>query len=406
MAKKHSVYQIVRKMYLSARKVLLTPLFYYIGNLFSHGATHFIFLIITFVVTIYVWQKNNNEDIKPHNISLDVFWANNYDALTKKGGVTIKDSIKNLKIHFELNSKKTEASTNGNYKNRLVIEVDGEGVLKRNKFKSIESFLVTHNANQGEEDSIVIKLFSDPVLDDISFKIVPDDFIKDDTIPEAYIEFEDSDRFSFVETWRPGILLFETDTTKYYSYSENNDSVFVLKIIPAKYNKSGQISFPNGEFRSPCQTISIYSDKLGVHDNEPYYYYYINLPSVNIAGSLSLDFKVSDLTTYDSNFQYAKDKYLQYNYVFPVPDVINNGYIEYHTKDKMEQIIQNHGVIIQAVDINALNDSNNKAFLYSVLVGTGLAFLIDIIIQVIREIRNLNRRNRKKDSPEVNPKLQ
>lgn len=205
-------------------------------------------------------------------------------------------------------------------------------------------------------------MFSDPILEDISFKIVPDDFIKDDTVPDAYIEFSDSNTFLYVENWGPGILLLEKDTTKYTSYLEDNDSVFVLKVIPAKYNKSGQVLFSNGEFRSPCQTITLYSNELGVDDNEPYYYYYINLLSTNISGSLSFDFKVSNLTKYGSNFQYTKEKYLQYNYVFPVPDIINNGYIEYHTKEKMEQIMQNHGVIIQAVDINALNKSNNKAF--------------------------------------------
>lgn len=101
MDKKKRIYQITRQLYLSARKVLLTPFFNFTGNLFSHGATHFAFLIITLVVTLYVWQKNNNEDIRPHNISLDVAWTNKYNALTKKGEITIKDSIKNLRIHLE-----------------------------------------------------------------------------------------------------------------------------------------------------------------------------------------------------------------------------------------------------------------------------------------------------------------
>jgi hypothetical protein len=110
---------------------------------------------------------------------------------------------------------------------------------------------------------------------------------------------------------------------------------------------------------------------------------------------LKFEFKASDLTSPDDfNFTYAQNSHLQYNYVFPQPDIINNGYIEYHTKEKIEAIKKNQGVIIQAVDVKSLNHLNNLSFLYSVLVGTGLAFLIDVFIQLIKELRRVNNRRK------------
>ena len=188
-----------------------------------------------------------------------------------------------------------------------------------------------------------------------------------------------------VDDRNPGTYIENPDTTRYLHFWEDQGSTFVLKLIPKQYNF-------NNELRSPCQRVYIYSDALGVQKNDPYYYYYINFPSEKISGNLVLDFKVSDLAESTSDFNYVREINLQYNYVYPEPDVINNGYIKYCTKEKMAQIVKNHGIVIQAIDTNALNESNNHAFLYSVLVGTGLAFLIDIIIQLIKEIRNFNRR--------------
>ena len=62
-----------------------------------------------------------------------------------------------------------------------------------------------------------------------------------------------------------------------------------------------------------------------------------------------------------------------------------------------DAIQKNHGIIIQAVDVKSLNHLNNLSFLYSVLVGTGLAFLIDVFIQLIKELRRVNQKAKKQD---------
>ena len=57
------------------------------------------------------------------------------------------------------------------------------------------------------------------------------------------------------------------------------------------------------------------------------------------------------------------------------------------------KIRNNHGLIIQATDIDAQNKNNRKSIIYSVLVGTGAALFFDILIQIIRELRNVNRKH-------------
>lgn len=416
-------YKFVESIYTKIIRLLRTRPFYYIGKTFSHGGVHFLFLVITLVACSYFYIKNSSSDIKPRNIALGVSWTNKCQAVTTdRGNLWIGDSIKNLKISLELNSKTTENETNGKYRNRIVMSFSGDGPSKLEGFRNIDALYVLYNDKK--QDSIAVTLFGDPLVSDISYKVFSDSIFKPEGMPDYTTSYIDS---SFANAWRQGkvIIIDAPDstssntenrgttlppiiegepevemvrqyngvrlagyTTRYLQYYDHHDSIFVLKLMPAKFEY-------DEHWHSPRQNVVIYSDDIGVKSCDPYYYYYITFPSDRIAGTLDFSFKASDLTNNISGFNYTKDIYLQYAYVYPEPDVINNGYIRYFTKEKMDQIVKNHGVIIQAVDINALNRANNYAFLYSVLVGTGLAFIIDILIQLVKEIRNLNNRPKK-----------
>ncbi len=383
----------VRNIYNQIVKLLVTPLFNTIAKVLSHGATHFLFFFIITALTSYFWYQNSKVDITPHNIAFDIGWTNKYEAVAKKDFITLKDSISNLEIHLELNSQDAQIKTGGRYHNRLVLQFDGKGkeqvIPDDQKHPSIS--FVTKNVNQGDEDSVYIKLFSVPLLSDLFIDVKADHWVKADSVPDIKAVVHDSNSFSFEQVWGDGIYIGNSDTTEYIHSKESDDSIHVLKLVPKKYEIEGKL-------RSPKQTISLYSDDFGVRENNPYYYYFISFPTTRIAGDLVLDFKVSDLSSNEKlNLFYSSDKYLQFGYIFPEPDVVNNGYIVYNTKNKMTEIQNNHGVIIQATDINSLNKMNSKSFLYSVLIGTAIAFLLDIIIQLIRELRNLNNRNRGKN---------
>ena len=167
-----------------------------------------------------------------------------------------------------------------------------------------------------------------------------------------------------------------------YKIVNTHDGSSTIFISPIKY-KTG----------TTRHQVSFFTNDIGVKENDPYYYYYISFPSFEFSGDLQIVFSTSDLnTTINRNIVYNKEKSLQYNYIYPEPDVVSNGFIAYYTDEKKEQIRKNRGVIIQAVDIDAQNRQNRLSFMLSVLIGTGFAFLIDIIIQLIRELRRLQGR--------------
>lgn len=84
-----------------------------------------------------------------------------------------------------------------------------------------------------------------------------------------------------------------------------------------------------------------------------------------------------------------------FHYVYPEPDILNNGFIVYCSEEKVAAVARNHGIIIQAEEIDAANNDNREALIYSILVGTGVAFALDILVQLVREWRNVNRKDDK-----------
>lgn len=374
--------------------LLVTPFFRSIGNTFSHGAVHFIALLVFGALTAWLFYRNNTIDIRPHNIGFDLQWTNKLKVWLPAGSIELTDSIRNLEINLELNSQESAQKTDSRYSNRLVFHFDGNHLITYPE-KNDTLWMVTRPINQGKEDSIAIKIFSDPIFSDFEVDVSSEEIIIT-TAKEQGREMTMNKKSSRLEIVYPGESFYfvpDSDTTRYVYQRENNDSLLSIKIMPNEYDVDG-----HGKMKAPRQTVCVYSNSFGVDDDNPYYYYFLAFPSVKLAGSFKLDFKVADLTEKsDFNIKYAKDKHLQYNYVFPQPDIINNGYIEYHTKEKMEEIKKNHGVIIQAVDVETLNKQNSQTFLYSVLVGTGLAFLLDIFIQLIRELRRVNAMYRKKE---------
>lgn len=365
-------------------KMLVTPPLRIASIIFSHGLTHFFALLATGFITGWLFFENSTIDIKPHHIGIDLQWTDDPLSILTDGSVMSGDSIRDLKIHVELNSNDALIKTNGRYRHRLVFEF--EGGEEKEQLEKAPVFLRIRP--RSKEDSVMIKLFSDPILSDVYVDIVPDNFIFDLSLVEPSVTDSLSDTIEYKGVSLPLYPITEPDTTRYICQHENEDSVFTIKLIPAKYNI-------NGKLKSPKQTVYVYSNNIGVEENNPYYYYFIAIPSTKLSGSLKFEFKASDLTSPDDfNFTYAQNSHLQYNYVFPQPDIINNGYIEYHTKEKIEAIKKNQGVIIQAVDVKSLNHLNNLSFLYSVLVGTGLAFLIDVFIQLIKELRRVNNRRK------------
>lgn len=348
-------------------KLLTMRLFRIITTVFTHGATHFIFLIIVGITTAYLWSMTDQDSIKPHSIDVHLGFISNYDESYRKLNLTDLP-LDNVSINLMLNDKSIEDYTEGKYKNALEVEFDGKSVrrkisipededsslLKWAKYKTVE-FL----------DSVVLSVNSTPRIGNYASSCSLNPILYKD---EPYV---DSLGHRLVNVYKL------TDTSVKYSTRMESDSSVTMHIAALDL-KMG----------SPKHRAYIFSDDFGVKKDDPYYYYFISFPSVNFTGELRISFDISGHgLDKDANVKYITGKSLQYNYIYPEPDAVSNGKIEYFSDEKKILIEKNKGVIIQAVDIEAQNRQNKKSFIISVLVGTGFAFLLDIIIQLLKELR-------------------
>lgn len=348
----------IQNLYGKVIGFLRNPFFRSFANVFSHGGTHFLVLLIVLVTAVYYGFVRKQGNIVPHNIGIKVGWLS-YDKY--KGAVDSKiDSIMNINIHVKLNSDSIKLATNGQSSNGVIVELDG-----------YEKDVYFPDEQRTEKDSIMVSLFSEPFIKNFTI-------VKDMAKVDPVIIARGNDK------WAARKENFNFENKENYikeMYTETSEGDTTLIKISGNSNYKYIVSF--------------ISDSIGIYDKSPYYYYYISFPLVKFSNEFTIDFAVSDIRTigkglYDMEFGNAKN--LQYDYIFPEPDVIGNGRIRYFSKEKKKEILKNRGVIIQAVDVDALNKQNRMVFLYSVLIGTGLAFTLDIIIQLIRELRRLQRR--------------
>lgn len=359
-------------IYQRVRKLLINPFCNAFANTFSHGGTHFIFLLIVGAVTFYFLSQNKKEVINTHNLGVQVDWLSNIkEGKPDASGV----SLDNVSIHVLLNNESINSVTNGKYNNGVIVEFDGKTVKRivHTPTKPASPISPAQYSTSESLDSIVVSLFSDPKIASFSTDVRIDSLL-------GKVENHYHDSITGFLTKQINVFK-AADTHVKYSTKFFSDSTVSVFVAPIQYSV--------GRTRHYAY---FYSNEIGVREDEPYYYYYISFPRADFSGELKIEFNVSELQTNDTyNIKYSNKKNLQYNFIYPEPDVVGNGRIEYYSSEKKEQIRKNQGVIIQAVDIDALNRQNRMAFLFSVLVGTGFAFLIDIIIQLIRELRRIQK---------------
>lgn len=90
-----------------------------------------------------------------------------------------------------------------------------------------------------------------------------------------------------------------------------------------------------------------------------------------------------DITPVDSATLYA------FKEIYPTPTSISLNRVKYIGKEAVENIIRNGGVYIEAEDVKLSYRKDKIFILNSVLLGTIIAFAIDIIIQLVYKWRRL-----------------
>lgn len=362
-----------------SRLLGLSP-FRIFAKVVSHGATQFVLLILVSIAIVCLWRANDQERIKTHNIGIHIGWSSSRASEIQdiQKGYLPKDSIDNVKIHILLNSKEIAQKTGGKYHNALKVDFEG---------KARATAILTKNDEKKSVyvDSVIFTIHNDPKLE------LFESFVSFTPYPLGDITYQDSigeDDIKYTIAHQR-ILSYENTT---------NPIDTVIQHRKALDGEDLSISFQPADFKPYTGQVTqnhiwLYSDDIGIDKDSPYYYYYINIPNATNSEVKSIEFQIADVVKKEENgMKYVQGKSLKYNYVHPEPDIIGNGRIVYTSKEKKEAVKKNEGIIIQAVNIEALNRQNRNSFLYSVLVGTGLAFALDIFIQLIRKLKRLHQR--------------
>ena len=340
------------------------------ANVLSHGASHFSLFVIIFV-SIFFYRKylNEKEVIQPHTIDVHLGRVTDYNEKYRKDNIpTIP--LHNVGIKLVLDNPTFRSHTNGKFSSGLEVSFDGKAVNRLLYYPNDEEYV--KGGPQYKEvlllDSVVLSVISNPRIENYSSAAYLDSIVG-----ENQETFMDSLGYKV----RKVQIHKVPDTQLDYATKMESDSSIVLSIAPQDSYKD-----------SLLHKAYIFSDELGVKKDDPYYYYFISFHNVNFTGELHIAFDISGTAGSDAEMiRDYKGKNMQYNYIYPEPDRICNGKIEYFTEEKKQLIMKNRGVIIQAVDIDALNQRTQESFLLSVLFGTAVAFLLDIVIQLVRELR-------------------
>lgn len=301
----------------------------FFSQVFSHGAFHLLLCVIVFLVT-FLWARSNMSYPKTSQRVIS------YDLSTIYKENINQPSILNC---FYLN-----------------FTFDSDSLKKKKGYKDEISLIYDDsnwNSNDKQpNDTLLISVFTLPMPNEL--KITQND----EEIP-------------FVTT----------------------DSVINIKFYPKR-----SVLSPFGDTVVGPQRIELLTNQLGREKNSSYYNYYINFASLQVKNDTAYGTpQTVSITFGDIDWKrgmfIGQNKNLLYNYVYPEPSIITNSFIYYIGSDHLKRISNNHGIIVQATDVDALNKNTNKQMIYSVLVATGATLLFDILIQVIRELRNVNRRN-------------
>lgn len=362
--------EFLSKIYKDGQSVLRCPLLRAFVTIFSHGFTHFLALAFFCTIAVLMYNQNKHHKITPHYLGINIGRMTDFDTKHKNER---RIQIGDVCININLNSRTIANQTGGKYHNGIEIEFNGDSLYVNREYKHYVRHAGNNEVQQiGEErfvDSVFVSVFNNVPFEEYKFtgssSMVLNktfDNPKKDSIGTPVVYISDDDN---------------TDLSMHTIKSEKNVATVEIEPKPRDVN----------------HTINFYSDEIGVGAQNPYYYYYIAFPKFNFKGDLKIRFSISEIVEKrEYNLTYCESKNLQYNYLYPEPDVVGNGWLEYNSGEKKELIRRNHGIVIQAVDIDQLNKQNQRGFLFSVFVGTCVAFILDIIVQLIREMRRLQRR--------------
>lgn len=88
--------------------------------------------------------------------------------------------------------------------------------------------------------------------------------------------------------------------------------------------------------------------------------------------------------------------------VIPEPDIITPFYISYNSAESQKRILQNGGIYLQVQDIDKQNEVDLRMMQYTILIGAIIAFMLDIIVNLILKWRRLAKKIQLEDEKDKN----
>lgn len=75
--------------------------------------------------------------------------------------------------------------------------------------------------------------------------------------------------------------------------------------------------------------------------------------------------------------------------IIPEPSMVQPNRLAYIGNQKVQEVLRNQGIYFMGVDLLEKNKAEKKVFLYTILIGTLLAFILDILVELIIKWRRL-----------------
>lgn len=344
------------RLYIKFRRYFINHPFW--PYFLSHGIVHIIGAILTIILCIHFYD--NSLAYEPVYKQVDLKLTDNFS-----------ESAKYIEIAFD---SSTDLDKDDEYSSTLSVYA-AYGPTDTTMMRKIEPF------------------YHDP--ERITF-IGRDDYGKSYFATPNYNPYiEDSS-----QKYRVSRLSLATLNSEFVCVSGTNPdpSVCHIDTLSSKYIEqntycdyrkvSGEKS--REKYRSNlCNDLELIGNFLKDSNDNPYYHF-----SLIINDRLKDHKKAEGIVTFRFGNDDSTDQMIHLNFLQCMPSTYNYNPVDGLTFD-IQDVLDNGGIYFLAEDLALKDKAERKIFMSSVLLGACLAFLIDIIVNLVIKWRNLAKRKKR-----------
>lgn len=161
--------------------------------------------------------------------------------------------------------------------------------------------------------------------------------------------------------------------------------------FPSAYEDSMNVSYHDKGFTFEWKNYPLYRSSnfdtkgnlLGEDDKNPYYSVYFKIDCGNY------DLRESSEINVDLSDPENRNTVITFDNIVPVPTEIGINRITYKGKEAVESVLRNGGFYFNAKNTAKAHAADRLNLIFNVLIGTLIAFILDIVINLIYKWRRL-----------------